>query len=150
MFAHDVPLLLQRELQLQRRHDLLHDLILQGEDVLQWAVVALGPQVTAGGGVDQLRGDPHLLVRFLHAAFQHVAHAHLFPHVLHLHRFAFVGEGRVAGDDKETGDAGEVAGEHFGDAVAEVVLLGVFAHVVEGQDDDGGFVGQRKGLGAGG
>ena len=32
----------------------------------------------------------------------------------------------------------------FGDTVAEVVLLGIFAHVVEGQDDDGGFVGERK------
>ena len=107
----------------------------------------------AGRGVDQLRGDPHLLVGFLHTAFQHVAHAHLLPHVLHLHRLAFVGEGRVAGDDKEAGDPGEVAGEHFGDAVAEVLLLGVFAHVDEGQHDDGGFVGQRqrrwRGLGAG-
>ena len=43
---------------------------------------------------------------------------------------------------------GEVAGEIFGDAVAEILLLGVFAHVDEGQHDDGGFVGQGKGLGA--
>ena len=45
---------------------------------------------------------------------------------------------------------GEVGGDVFGDAVAEIVLLGIVAHVGEGQDDDGGFVGQRKGLGAGG
>ena len=75
VFAHDVPLLLQRELQLQRRHDLLHDLILQRKDVLQRAVIALGPQVIAGRGIDQLRGDPHLLARFLHTAFQHVPYA---------------------------------------------------------------------------
>ena len=64
------PLLLQRELEFQRRHDLLHDLILQGKDVFERTVVALGPQMIAGGGIDQLRGDPHLIVSFAHAAFQ--------------------------------------------------------------------------------
>ena len=39
---------------------------------------------------------------------------------------------------------GEIGGEDFGEAVAEIVLFGVFAHVDEGQHDDGGFVGQRK------
>ena len=52
MFAHDVPLLLQRELQLQRGHDLLHDLILEREEVLQRTVVALRPQVPAGRGIN--------------------------------------------------------------------------------------------------
>ena len=76
---------------------------------------------------------------------KHIAHPHLPAHVLHLDRFAFVGERRVAGDDKQAGDAGEVSGDVFGDAVAEILLLGIFAHVDEGQHDDGGFVGQRKG-----
>ena len=43
---------------------------------------------------------------------------------------------------------GEVAGDVFGDPVAEILLLRVFTHVVERQDDDGGLVGQGKGLGA--
>ena len=85
---------------------------------------------------------------FAHAAFQHIPHAHLPTHVLHLHRFAFVGKRGVAGDDKETGNLGEVGGDVFGDAIAEIVLLGIVAHVDEGQDDDGGFVGQGQGLGA--
>ena len=115
---------------------------------LQRTVVALGPQVTAGGGIDQLRGDPHLVVSLAHAAFQHIPHPQLLAHVLHLHRLAFVGEGRVAGDDKQAGDLGEVGGEVLGDAVAEILLLGIVAHVGEGQHDDGGFVGQGQGLGA--
>ena len=69
---------------------------------------------------------------------------------MHFDGFAFVGEGRVAGNDKEAGDLGQVRGEIFRDAIAEVVLLRVFAHIVKRQDDDGGFVGQRQGLGAGG
>ena len=147
MFAHDEPLLLQGELQLQRGHDLLHDLILQGKDVLQRSVILLGPHVVAGGGVDQLRSDPYLLVGFLHTAFQHVAHPHLVADVLHFHRLAFVGEGRIAGDDKQTGDLGEIAGQHFGEAVAEVVLLGIATQIHQRQHDDGGFVGQRQEIG---
>jgi hypothetical protein len=54
--------------------------------------------------------------------------------------FAFVGEGGVAGDDEQTRNAGEIAGENFRDAIAEVVLLGIFTHIVEGQDDDGGLI----------
>ena len=95
--------------------------------------------------VDQLHGDPYLLVGFLHTPFQHVAHAHLFADVLHLHRLAFVGEGRVAGDDKETGDPGEIAGQHFSEAVAEVVLLGIATQIHQRQHDDGRFVGQAAG-----
>ncbi len=90
----------------------------------------------AGGGVDQLRRDPHLLLRSLHSPFQHIAHTHLPTHILDLHRLAFVGERRIARDDKETGDLGEVAGQDFGQAVTEVVLAGIAAHVVEGQDND--------------
>ena len=111
----------------------------------QGAVVALGPQVTAGGGIDQLRRDPHLVVSLAHAAFQHIPHAQLLAHVLYFHRFAFVGEGRVASDDEQAGDLREIGGEVLGDAVAEIVLLGIFAHVDERQHDDGGFVGQGQG-----
>src|SRR5215207_8268393 len=98
------------------------------------------------GGVNQLRGNSYLVVSLPYAAFQDVTHPHLPTHVLHFHRLAFVGEGRITSDDKEAGDSGEVGGEHFGDAVAEVVLLWVFAHVVERQHDDGGLVrqGQRR------
>src|SRR5262249_33337998 len=55
-----------------------------------------------------------------------------------------VGEGRITGDDKEARDLGKIAGEDFGEAVAEILLLGVFAHVDEGQDDNRRLVGQRK------
>jgi hypothetical protein len=43
------------------RDNLLCNLVLKVEDILERAVVALGPQVTAGGGVDQLRVDPYLI-----------------------------------------------------------------------------------------
>ena len=117
---------------------------LAGKDVLQGPVIALGPEVVARGGIDQLRRDPYLLLGLQHTAFQYIPHAHLPPHVLHLHRLAFVGESGVAGDDKETGDLGEITGEDFGEAVAEVVLLGSPLMLSKGSTTMEGLSGKDK------
>src|SRR5207302_9126117 len=50
--------------------DLLCDLVLQGEDVTHFAVVALGPDVIPRSRLHQLSGDPHSITRTLDAAFQ--------------------------------------------------------------------------------
>ena len=47
--------LLGIEVRLDRGDDALGDLVLDGEDVAQLAVVSLGPDVLAGLGVDELR-----------------------------------------------------------------------------------------------
>ena len=60
--------------------------------------------MSASRSIDQLCRDPDLIVRFTDAAFQHVPHPHLSTHILHLYGSAFVGERRITGDDKETGD----------------------------------------------
>jgi hypothetical protein len=75
-------------------------LILQLEKVVERAVEAVGPDVTAGRRVDQLPADAHPVAGFAHAAFEHVAHAELMRHLPHVDRLALVGEGGVAGDDK--------------------------------------------------
>ena len=63
----------------------------------------VGPDVRAGCCVDQLPGDPHPIAGFAHTAFEHVAHAELLRHLLHVDQLALVGEGGVAGDDKSHG-----------------------------------------------
>src|SRR5690242_18129332 len=92
--------------------------------------------------VDQLRDNTHLRSGLLHTAFQHIAYAELLPKLLHVHRFALVGESRVTGDNEETGDLGEVTSQHVGKAIAKVVLVWVFTHVDKRQHYDQGFVGQ--------
>jgi hypothetical protein len=101
--------------------------------------------LTAGGGVDQLGVDPHLLARPPHAALQHVAHAQVLGDLPHLHRLALVGEDRVAGDHEEARDLRQVRDQVLGHAVGEVLLVRVVGHVGEGQDGDRGLVGQRMG-----
>ena len=46
-------------------------------------------------------GDAHPVPGFAHAAFEHVAHTQLSRYLLHIDGAALVGEGGVAGDDKE-------------------------------------------------
>jgi hypothetical protein len=50
------------------------ELVLDGEDVVQRAVVTFRPDVPAGLRLDELAGDTHAVRRFAHAPFEHVAH----------------------------------------------------------------------------
>src|SRR5438105_2330914 len=70
--------------------DLLCDLILQGEEVAHFTIVALGPDVIPRSRVHQLSGDPHSMTRTLHAAFQDIPHTEVTPHLAYVHRFALV------------------------------------------------------------
>ena len=62
------------------------DLVLDREDVLEVAVVALGPEVAVGLGVDQLHRDAHPLADLAHAALDDVLHAELARELLHVDR----------------------------------------------------------------
>ena len=86
------------------------------------------------------------LRRLAHAAFQHVAHAQLAAHLLHVDRPALVGEARVARDDEQPADARQRRDDVLDHAVGEIVLLGVAAQVQERQDGDGGLVGKGQGM----
>jgi hypothetical protein len=80
----------------QRRNDRGRDLVLDGEDVLELAVVALRPDVPVGLGVDELDGDAHPVARLAHAALRDILHLQRLRHLLDVHRLALVDEGRVA------------------------------------------------------
>ena len=89
------------EFWLDRSHDLFRNFILQGKNVRQVAVVSIGPDVIAGCGVDELRGDAHAIAALAHAALQHVAHAEFAGDALHVDGLALVDERRIARDDEE-------------------------------------------------
>src|SRR6516162_208998 len=89
------------ECRLDRRRDARGDLVLYSEDVGQVAIVALGPEMPASGGFDQLCRHPHQVACLAHAALEHVAHAELPPDISGRNRFPLVSEGRIAGDDEQ-------------------------------------------------
>src|ERR1700730_6579545 len=56
-------------------HNGLRHFLLYRENVLQHAVVALGPKLVAGKGVNELTGHTNPIRRLADAALQHIAHA---------------------------------------------------------------------------
>src|SRR6185437_16251755 len=137
---------------LDRRDDRFSDLVLHSEYVGDAAVVALGPDMAAGGDVVELGGDAHAVAGLAHAAFDHVTDAEFLGDLLHVHGFALVDEGRVARDHEEPAQLGQCGDNVFADAIGEVFLFRFSAHVGEGKHGDGWTVGQGKAgcLGRGG
>jgi hypothetical protein len=128
------------ERRLQRAHHALGDAILQVEHVLQGAIEPVGPQMRPCRCIDQLAGDANPVPGFSHAAFQHIADTQISRDLRDVHGATLVDEGRVAGDDDEFLETGERRDDVLDHAVGEVFLLGIAAHVLEGQHRDGGPV----------
>ena len=74
------------ELRLDRGDDGLGDLVLHREHVGEIAVVALRPEMAAGGDVDELGGDAHMVAVLAHAALDDVADAELLADLLVMDR----------------------------------------------------------------
>src|SRR5437763_17220487 len=68
------------------------DLVLDGKDVSQFAVVAIRPQMMASRCLDELCGDANAIAGASHTAFEHVAHAELAPDFADVNRRTLVGE----------------------------------------------------------
>ena len=65
-------LLGRQQVDLKRRDDLVGDVVLDGEDVVERAIVALRPDLGAGGAVDQPGGDPGPVAGAADTALQHM------------------------------------------------------------------------------
>ncbi len=55
----------------------------------------------AGKGIDQLRRDAQTVAAAPYAALKDELNSLLASHLLHVDGAAFVGEGRIAGDDED-------------------------------------------------
>src|SRR5262249_9576823 len=100
-----------------------------GEDILDVPVIAFGPEVCPGNGVDQLCGDAQALAGAPHAALRDVADRQLAPGLILLER---------ARDDEQRAIARERGDNVFGDAVAEILPVRLLAHIAEAPDRDRG------------
>ena len=132
------------ELRLDRGDDRLGDLVLHREHVGETAIVTLRPDVASGCDVVELRRDAHTVAVLTHAAFDYVTDSELLPDLLDVDGLALKSKRRVARDDEEPTQLGKGGDEVLADAVREILLLRIVAHVDEGQHCDGGTVGQRQ------
>src|SRR5208282_287594 len=117
--------------------------VLQLEYVLEAALEAIRPQMSARRRVDELASDAQPIGRLAYATLEQVAHPELAADLLHVDRAALVGKGRVARDYEQPAHPGERRDDLLHDAVAEILLLGIAAHVLERQHGNRRFV--RKG-----
>ena len=138
------PLLARRQLDRQRADDLLHHFVLGREDVGQLAIEPVGPEMPAAPGIDELGGDAYAIAGLADAALEHEPHAELAADLLHLDRLALVGEGGVPRDHEQAGDLRKIGDQVLGHAVAEILLLGIAAHVGEWQHGDRRLVRHRR------
>ena len=70
-----------REDHSQRLHDVPRDLVLHREDVLQIAIVSLGPEMITVGHVDELGGDSQPVPGFADASLHDGRHVELLAHL---------------------------------------------------------------------
>ena len=139
--AGDEGALLRQQLHLEGVDDAAGDLVLEREDIVQAAVVAIGPEMPAAAAVDQLDGDAHAVPGLAYAALEDVADTERVRRLAHFDGLALVGEDRAARDDEQRGHARQVGDDVLGEAVGEILLLGIAADVGERQHGDGGAPG---------
>ena len=94
----------------------------------------------AVGGMDQLRGHAETISGSPHAAFQDVLHAQRLGDFGDVLLLSTERERRSAGNHFQARNFGEQVQDLFGQAVAEVFILFVRAHVGEGQDGNRGLL----------
>ena len=73
-----------QQLDLELIHDRLRDFVLDGEDVGQISVVAIGPEVRSLFCIDQLGVDADAIARLSNAALENVGDVEAPTHLLHI------------------------------------------------------------------
>jgi hypothetical protein len=125
--------------------DVARDRVLQREDILELAVVAVRPDVRAGRCVEELRVDADALALAAYAAFENIAGVQRLADVANVACLALVLECGIARDHEQAADLGEVGDQVFGHPVGEIGLVRVAAHVVERQHGNRRLSGGHRG-----
>jgi hypothetical protein len=89
-------LLIRQQLEFQRADNGFGYLVLQGKDVVQVAIVALGPNVIVARSVNQLCGDSYTAAGLAHAPFQNVPDSKFARHFGDVDILTFVHKGTIA------------------------------------------------------
>src|SRR6478752_8028437 len=112
----------------------MSDLVLNCKNVGEIAIESFRPNVCPVVTVNELSGHAHARASLSYAAFQDKVGAEFFADVLHLSRPFFVSERSVTRNDGKRRNLREISNDVLGDAIAEIFLLGIAAHIGERQD----------------
>jgi hypothetical protein len=114
------------------------DVVLDGEELGEGAVVLLGPDMGSRTGVDQLDGDAYSVPDGSEAALDHVFGSQLPADASDVDGPAFELKSRVASDDLEPRGTSQERDDVFGQTIREQLVLFRLGHARERQDGDGG------------
>ena len=117
-------------------HDRLRDIVLNGEDVLHLAVVALRPQMITVGNVHELSGDAKAVAHLADAALENRRDLQLPSDLADVLVLSLERERRRARRDAQRLNLGQSVDDLFRHAVGEVFVLRIGAHVRERQHRD--------------
>src|SRR5438046_5476859 len=118
----------------QGSDDGLPDLVAHREEIRHRTIEGLAPDMSAGLGIDELRGDPDAFPHPAHAALDQEANTQLVPEPLHVDGLALEPESRVARSYRQRAPSRQLGDDVLGDAVGEIVLLRIASHVQERTD----------------
>src|SRR5206468_5156402 len=93
----DRLLLFWEEFYAERGYYRLGNFILDRENIREIAVVSIGPDVSTGRSVNQLRRYPNSIARLANATFEHMCDPNRASVVLHFHYAPLEREPRVTG-----------------------------------------------------
>src|SRR5271154_7346265 len=133
------------DLRLDRGNNSVSDLVLHREHVGETAIVALCPDVAAGGDVVELGGDAYAIAALSHAALDEVTDAEFGCDLLHVRGLALIDERRISRDNEEPAQLRQCGDDVLTDAIGKILLFQVAAHVCERKHRDGGSVWQGQG-----
>lgn len=84
--------------------------------------------------IDQLRRDPDAVTALANTALKNIPHAKLLRRFADVARTSFVNEAGIARDDAQPCKLRQGGDNVFDQAIAEMLLLWVAGHVLEGQN----------------
>ena len=126
----------RKQLELERGDHRLRDLVLHREDVGELAVVGLRPEVVAVGGADELGCDADLVAGLAHASLEDRRDIQLGGDGPHVFVLALEREGGGSRGHVQAGHFCEQVEQLLGEAVGEIILVGIAAQVEQRQDGD--------------
>ena len=129
----------RRKIRAQGNRDSLGQFALQAEEIKQFAIEGIRPDVRIRARIDQLDVDAHAISRAPHRAFQNVSHSEGQADLAQVARARFVLANRSPADDFQVGDLGQVREDIILDAIREILILLIVAQIFEWQHRDAFF-----------
>ena len=126
-------MIVAKERTAQCHSDVAGDLVLDGEHVVECTVIALRPDVKAVVSANQLRRNAYPVAGLLNTALENVCHTQRKRDSSNIDILVLEREGRCTRRHLEIGQLREHMQQCLGQAVGEVLVVAIGAHIDERQ-----------------